>query len=45
MKAFFIAALIAAMALVYGSDPHTVSALDYNGARALMAQMIASLTS
>lgn len=43
MKAFFVTALIAAMALVYGSDPHAVSALDYNGVHALAAQIVASL--
>ena len=45
MKAFFLTALIASMALAYGSDPHAASALDYNGVRALVAQMIAGLKS
>jgi len=45
VKAFFVTALIAGAAWAYASDLHTVSALDYNGVRALVAQMIAGLKS
>lgn len=45
MKAFFGAALVVGMALVYGTDPHSTSALDYNGVRALVAHLLASIKS
>jgi len=45
MKAFFVTALIVGMAIIYGTDPHSASALDYNGIRALFAQLVASLKS
>lgn len=45
MKIFFATALIVAMVLVYGGDPHATSALDYNGVRALVAHLFASLKS
>ena len=43
MKAFFVTALIAGLASAYASDPHAASVLDYNGVRALVAQIMASL--
>jgi hypothetical protein len=45
MKAFFVAALVAGMALAYGTDPHAASPLDYNGVSAVVAQIVASLKS
>lgn len=45
MKVFFVTAFITAVALVYGSDLHSTLALDYNGVRALAAQIVSSLKS
>lgn len=42
MKPFFVAALVGGLALAYGAAPHAVWALDYNGVRALVAQLIGS---
>lgn len=42
MKTFFVAAAVGGLALMYGSVPHAGWALDYNGVRALVAQMIGS---
>jgi len=45
MKAFFVTALVVGMVMVYGSELHATLALDYNGVRALIAHMIASVKS
>ncbi|MDK9726283.1 MAG: hypothetical protein OEL88_15560 [Sterolibacteriaceae bacterium MAG5] len=45
MKLFFLAALLAGVALVLGADLHGTVALDYNGVRALAAQILTGMKS
>lgn len=45
MKLFFLAALLAGVALAYGADIHGTLALDYNGVRALAAQILTGVKS
>lgn len=45
MKAFVVAAMFGGAALIYTAEPHEVSALDYNGVRALVEAMISGLKS